>query len=184
MNTDIAPGRYYADPSSGCYWERQRATSGSLSDIIANEFLSYDATQWIVDILPSDVAFKTETACGTWFSTPRLGAQGPAIADGMWLVGAQIQPGTYRVNAGSGCYWARLRGFDGTLSEIIVNDFISGGGQAIVTISSSDVGFENDGRCGIWQLTTASGVMAERSQASTSVATARALAKGDVPIRR
>jgi hypothetical protein len=149
VNVDIAPGRYYTVPVSGCYWERQSGFSGSLNDVIANEFVSFDAGQWIVDILSSDRGFETDSQCGVWFSTPRRGAQS-TIAPGVWLVGAQIAPGTYRVNAGSGCYWARLRDFTGNISGIIDNEFVSNGGQQFVTISLSDAGFENDADCGTW----------------------------------
>src|SRR5688572_16742675 len=61
-----------------------------------------------------------------------------------------VPAGTYRTNASSGCYWARLKSFDGTSSEIIANDFIGSAGQALVQIQSSDVGFENDSDCGNW----------------------------------
>src|SRR5262245_54172650 len=30
VGADIAAGRYFADPASGCYWERQRGLGGSL----------------------------------------------------------------------------------------------------------------------------------------------------------
>jgi hypothetical protein len=63
-NIDIPPGRYYSDPRLGCYLERQRGFSGSLDDIIANEFIDYDARQWIIDILPTDVGFETDIDCG------------------------------------------------------------------------------------------------------------------------
>lgn len=53
VNSDIAPGRYYSDPAYGCYFERQRGFGGTLGDIIANEFIGFDAQQWIVDIRSS-----------------------------------------------------------------------------------------------------------------------------------
>ena len=54
------------------------------------------------------------------------------------------------MNAGAGCYWERKRAFTGTFDDIIDNEFVSGGGQQLVTILASDVGFENDGDCGTW----------------------------------
>jgi hypothetical protein len=54
------------------------------------------------------------------------------------------------VNAGPGCYWARLSDFTGSLGGIIDNDFVSGGGQSLVTISASDAGFQTDADCGTW----------------------------------
>ena len=58
VNEEIAPGRYFTNPASGCYWERLSDTGGSLSDILANEFISFDSGQEIVDIASSDYAFK------------------------------------------------------------------------------------------------------------------------------
>jgi hypothetical protein len=150
VNTQIAPGRYYSDPRSGCYWERQRGLTGSVNDVIANEFIGFDARQLIVDIASTDLAFETDGDCGIWFSTPRHGFQGNVIPPGVWLVGAQITPGTYAVGAGSGCYWERLRGFSGSVADIIDNEFVSGAGQQLISILSTDVGFNNDADCGTW----------------------------------
>ncbi len=77
-------------------------------------------------------------------------AASPAIAfaDGTHVVGADIQPGTYRTRVGSDyCYWERLSGFGGTLDETIANDITVG--PAVVTISASDVGFSST-NCGTW----------------------------------
>jgi hypothetical protein len=149
VNADIAPGRYFSDPVSGCYWERQSGLGGTLSEVIANEFIGFNAGQWIVDIAASDRAFQTDSECGTWFSTPRQG-QSATITPGFWLVGSQVAPGTYRAFSQPGCYWERTRNFSGTLAAIIANDFLSNGGQTFVTISGGDVGFKTDGDCGTW----------------------------------
>ena len=149
IGRDIAPGRYYTVPAYGCYWERQSGLGGSLSEILANDFIGFNAAQWIVDILASDLAFKTQSPCGTWSTSPRYGAQGN-ISPGLWLVGTQISPGTYRAAAQYGCYWARVRNFTGNLSGIIANDFVSGAGPQLVAISGGDVGFETDADCGTW----------------------------------
>ena len=70
------------------------------------------------------------------------------IGPGMWLVGADIQPGTYETTTAgtdilSSCYWARLSGTSGDFKEILTNDNVSGHG--IVTIKPTDVAFET--RC-------------------------------------
>lgn len=65
---------------------------------------------------------------------------------GVYLVGEDIQPGTYRSES-SGCYWARLSGTSGEFSEIIANDNVEG--TAYVTIAATDVAFETS-RCGDW----------------------------------
>lgn len=69
--------------------------------------------------------------------------------DGVFLVGKDIQPGTYRNDGSNGCYWARLSGTSGTLGDILANDNVVG--QAVVTIASSDVAFQTT-RCGKWTL--------------------------------
>jgi carboxypeptidase family protein len=160
VRTDILPGRYFSNPSDGCYWERESGLGGNLSDILANDFIGFDAPQWIVDILGSDLAFKTESDCGTWFNTPRDGPQ-TEIQPGMWLVNSQVTPGRYRANVSSGCYWERLRNFQGSLGAIISNDFISSAGQRLVDIRSSDAGFHADPDCGAWS--RVSGVVATSS---------------------
>lgn len=75
----------------------------------------------------------------------------PAFAhfgDGTYQVGKDIQPGTYRTRVGStGCYYARLKGFGGTVDDIIANDNTDA--PAVVTIKASDKGFESQ-NCGTW----------------------------------
>jgi hypothetical protein len=149
IGKDIPPGRYYATPAAGCYWERLSGLGGSLGEIIANDFVSTDLAQAIVDIGASDLAFSTDADCGTWYPTARLGSQS-SIPAGTWLVGAQITPGTYRANAKSGCYWERVRNFGGLTSAIIANDFVSSAGNQLVSISATDVGFSTDADCGVW----------------------------------
>jgi hypothetical protein len=71
--------------------------------------------------------------------------------DGTFLVGKDIVPGTYRgnVDAQSGCYWSRLRGLSGELSDVVANEIESG--PAIVTIKKTDKAFSTK-RCGGWEL--------------------------------
>lgn len=149
VGREIVPGRYFADPVSGCYWERLRGLGGSTGDIIANDFVGYNAGQIIVDIAPGDLAFNTDAECGTWNQSPRRGLAAN-ITPGMWLVGSQVSPGVYSANVASGCYWERLRSFSGTLDAIIANDFIGSASRQLVEIRSGDIGFNNDGDCGDW----------------------------------
>ncbi len=137
---DIVAGRYFTDPlQSGCYWERQRGLSGTFGDIIANRFVGYNGMQYIVDILASDVAFKADAKCGTWFDTPRHGPQS-SIPPGVWLVGSQIAPGTYEVTPGPSCYWERLRHFQHQGNTgVIANGFGAAGKTQSVTIADADV---------------------------------------------
>ncbi|MGC0142114.1 hypothetical protein [Pseudactinotalea sp. Z1732] len=71
-----------------------------------------------------------------------------SFGNGTWRVGEDIEPGTYRTDGGSGCYWERLSGFSGEFSDIISNDFTSG--PSTVTIQGSDAGFSSQG-CGTWE---------------------------------
>ena len=153
VNEEIAPGRYFTNPASGCYWERLSDTGGSLSDILANEFISFDSGQEIVDIASSDYAFKPDSKCGTWSQT-LVAAPSSGIPPGRWLVGRQIPTGEYETNASRGCYWERLSGFSGR--DIIANDFVGDAGRQIVRISSSDEGFYSDSDCGTWSRRTGS----------------------------
>jgi hypothetical protein len=171
VNSEIAPGRYYSDPNGdGCYWERQRGFGGTTGDIIANDFVGYDPGQLIVDILPSDLAFDTDADCGVWYDTPRAGAQ-TGISPGMWLVGPQLAPGIYRASTNAGCYWERLRNFQGASGSVIANDFVSGGGARTVEIRRADVGFNTDQDCGQW--TRSSGISAEETEITAPPAVAQ-----------
>ncbi len=70
----------------------------------------------------------------------------PAISDdGIWLVGADIRPGTYRMTGGADCYWARLSDLSG--GGIIANGL---GANQIVSIAATDKAFETT-RCGAWR---------------------------------
>ena len=67
VGEDIEPGTYKTSgPSSGwmkyCCWERQSATDGEFSSIIANQGGEGPTT---VTISPSDAAFKT-SGCLPW----------------------------------------------------------------------------------------------------------------------
>jgi hypothetical protein len=69
----------------------------------------------------------------------------------MWIVGAQITPGTYRAeNSTPGCYWQRLSSFTGAADAIIANAFVSSTGPQLVTIATTDVGFSGSVECGSW----------------------------------
>ncbi|MFN6544476.1 hypothetical protein [Mycolicibacterium nivoides] len=68
--------------------------------------------------------------------------------DGLYLVGSEIQPGTYRTAGAEGCYYAALRGLSGGNSDIRTNQNTDG--PAVVEILSSDVGFQVK-RCAEWR---------------------------------
>lgn len=69
--------------------------------------------------------------------------------DGTFVVGEDIQPGTYRNAGSSGCYWARLSGLSGEFGDIITNGV--GDGPQVVQIAADDAAFDTS-RCGTWEL--------------------------------
>jgi len=135
--------------SSGCYWERLSGFSGQLSDIIANNF---DSVRQIVEVKPTDVGFSSTANCGTW-SNDLSASKAPtaSFGSGHWLVGSEVAAGTWRnAPVETGCYWERLSGFSGQLSDIIANDFVADMSVSIVNVGVADVGFYTDAACGTW----------------------------------
>jgi hypothetical protein len=151
VNQTIQPGRYVMESAaSGCYWERQSGFSGSIDDVIANDFQPY-AGRAIVDILSTDVGFAFETECGDLRSYPGTGpVRRISFGAGAYVNHDEIAPGTYQASAAYGCYWDRRSSFTGELSAIIANDFIETPGTIYVTISDSDAGFYTTDDCGTW----------------------------------
>jgi hypothetical protein len=71
---------------------------------------------------------------------------------GTFHVGATMVAGTYHNSTSSGnCYWARLRGFTGTVDDVIAANFTTS--LQIVAINAHDAGFESNS-CGVWKLDT------------------------------
>jgi hypothetical protein len=71
--------------------------------------------------------------------------------DGTWAVGSDIKAGTYATsrNTGPGCYWARLRDFEGGLDSIIANGNLAPGAKGRFTVRKADKGVELSGGC-VW----------------------------------
>ena len=150
VGTDIQPGTYRAEAGfGGCYWSRLAGLGGGLNDIIANEVVQEGSA--IVTIEATDRAFES-TGCRRWQQASSTGSLASTFGNGTHLVGADIQPGTYRaqVAAGSGgCYWSRLAGLGGGLDDIIANEVVQEG-SAIVAIEATDRAFNSNG-CGQWR---------------------------------
>jgi hypothetical protein len=146
VGRDIKPGTYRTRvATTNCYWARLSGFSGELRHIKANEFGS---GYMVVKIKSTDVGFES-SGCGKWSSNlSRVTSSMTQFGQGTFIVNTDMKPGTYRSSKGDGCYWARLSGFTGTLSKIIANDFRSSG-TALVTIRSTDKGFQSSG-CGTW----------------------------------
>ena len=69
---------------------------------------------------------------------------------GMFAVGSDIAPGTYRStgNKDASCYWERTKDADHSLRSIIANNNVTG--TAVVTIGPGDAYFKTTG-CGDWK---------------------------------
>ena len=150
VGTDIAPGRYFTSPGKFCEWERLDASGARVSDMFLERLVTRSDLQEIADVKASDHSFRT--TCEPWQSTPTASV-GTSISSGRWLVGEQVVPGRYGAHADRGCYWAVLRGFSGSISEIIESEYIEyyfQEGYYTVTISASDVGFDSSSACGVW----------------------------------
>jgi len=89
-------------------------------------------------------ASTTKAAAPT--TTPKPAATQPpaiTISDGVYEVGAEIKPGTYKTRAADTCYWARLADPDG--SNILANHL--GSGLMTLRVRSSDKFIELTGGC-------------------------------------
>lgn len=76
-------------------------------------------------------------------------ATGTIPGNGTYLVGTDIQPGTYRSTGNQHCYWARLSDTSGSLDDKIANGISDG--QIVVTIAPTDAAFESM-MCNDWTL--------------------------------
>ncbi len=148
VGKDIQPGTYRTRvASSGCYFERLSGFGGTLDEIIANDNTDFPA---IVTIAATDKGFKSQD-CGTWTQdVSQITKSTTTFPDGMYIVGTDIQAGTYKNSGQSGCYYSRLSNFsDAGIDGIISNDNTDT--TAIVTISATDAGFKSS-NCGTWTL--------------------------------
>jgi len=139
---DIQPGIYKGqagtDIGDSCYWSRLKDVSGSMDALMAND---NNIGQFYVEVVDGDFALETACELVLLREIPAPPAEFPqTIQPGMYLVGVDIQPGTYRGQAGAdildSCYWARLRDVRGGFDGIIANDNASG--QYYVEVQQGD----------------------------------------------
>ena len=135
VGKDIQPGTYRTRVgSTNCYYARLNAFDTTA--IISNDNTDAPA---VVTILATDTAFQSQN-CGTWTNDlSAITVSKTSFSDGIFIVGTDIMPGTYRNSGSTGCYYARLSAFD--TSAIISNDNTDA--VAIVTIVASDKGFQS-----------------------------------------
>ena len=145
VGTDIQPGTYRTrEGSPNCYYERLKDFTGGMNSILANGNTNTPA---IVTIKPTDAGFNSQ-GCGTWTKDlSAITASKTSFGAGTYIVGTDIEPGTYRSSGGHNCYYERLRDFTGGMNSIIANGNTNN--PTIVTITPTDAGFQSH-NCGTW----------------------------------
>ncbi|MGV9286458.1 hypothetical protein [Streptomyces sp. NPDC003719] len=154
VGSDVKPGTYRTTGNTDgmCYWERAKDASGELDSLLANDNVT--GTSYVT-VQPTDKFFKSN-GCGDWEAvdpkakgTPAAGMSGDG---GMFAVGTDIAPGTYKStgNTDDMCYWERTKDAAHSLESIIANNNVSG--TAVVRISASDAYFKTVG-CSDWKKT-------------------------------
>jgi hypothetical protein len=123
---------------NSCYWARLKDLGGTLDSLLANDNAE---GKYYVEVRPGDYALETGCPLVYLPSLPPPANPFPqTITTGMYLVGVDIQPGTYQGQAGTeitdSCYWARLSNAAGNLDGIIANDNATG--QYFVQVAASD----------------------------------------------
>ncbi|MEW2510739.1 hypothetical protein [Streptomyces sp. NPDC046870] len=152
VGTDVKPGTYRTTGNDDgmCYWERAKDASGELDSLLANDNVS--GTSYVT-VKATDKLFKS-SGCEDWEAVDPKAKGTPASSmdgdGGMFKVGTDIAPGTYRStgNADDSCYWERTKDAGHGLDSIIANNNVTG--TAVVTISPSDAYFKTND-CGTWK---------------------------------
>ncbi|MBL1082119.1 hypothetical protein JK359_09005 [Streptomyces actinomycinicus] len=152
VGSDVKPGTYRTSGNTDdmCYWERAKDASGEMDSLLANDNVT--GTSYVT-VKPTDKVFKS-SGCKDWEAVDPKAKGTPASSmagdGGMFKVGSEIAPGTYKStgNADDNCYWERTKDAEHGLNSIIANNNVSG--TAVVTISSSDAYFKTTG-CGDWK---------------------------------
>ncbi|MGH9211597.1 MAG: DUF1707 SHOCT-like domain-containing protein [Acidimicrobiales bacterium] len=155
VGQDIQPGRYLAtELTFSCYWERVSGPNGTLDEVIVNGLGTADLEgggHLIVEILATDAGFRTQ-GCGEWRPFAPPAAPATTMGNGDWLVGSDIQAGTYRSTGPSGvleCAWERASDFTHDMTGDLVDyDFTAD--PAVVQVRAGER-FTTDG-CGTWTL--------------------------------
>ena len=146
IGTDIAPGTYAAPGGESCLWNSLSGFTGTMNDIVQVGHTGRP----IVAIGDTYAGFRLvgfqSFGCGTWRPITDITGPVESIGDGTWLVGSEIEPGTYA--ATRGCFWERLKGFSGDHDDVIARSDLREE-KPVVTIEPTDVGFMSLG-CGRW----------------------------------
>ncbi|WP_439690667.1 hypothetical protein ACRQ4C_07345 [Curtobacterium sp. SP.BCp] len=146
VGSKIKPGTYFSSNTRGCYWERLSGASGDFEDVIENDFGS---GQRMIRV-GNDDRYVSFSDCGSWYPIASAGPRLAKIpADGVYKVGQQVGPGSWRTSFTDGCYWETLSSASGSIDVVIANDYLDGRGSTTVDISSDVYAFSTSG-CGTW----------------------------------
>ncbi|MET7691942.1 hypothetical protein ABZT06_28845 [Streptomyces sp. NPDC005483] len=154
VGSDIKPGTYRTTGNSDgmCYWERAKDASGETDSLLANDNVT--GTSYVT-VKATDKLFKSSD-CNDWEAVDEKPKGSPASRmsgdGGMFGVGADIAPGTYKStgNADDSCYWERTKDAEQGIDSILANDNVNG--TAVVKISATDAYFKTTG-CKDWKKT-------------------------------
>ena len=148
VGSDIQPGIYRTKGVDislyGCRWQRLSGFGAENDNTIVN-YYEDRGLPTIVAISPTDKGFKTQ-GCGKWYeeSIPITNAS-DSFSDGAFIVGSDIQPGTYKSSVQNGCYWERLSGLTREFytGRLVGKDteLIARSNNTIVEIIETDKGF-------------------------------------------
>ena len=156
IDSEVKPGIYRTTGREtsiyGCRWQRLSGFGAEQDNIIVN-YNEPLGRPTIVEISSTDRGFKTQ-GCGKWYGASVSVAENKVqFGDGAYIVGLDIEPGTYKSSAPWGCYWERLSGFSrlGYNGRLFGQDkeLIAYSSNTIVTIQPTDKGFISDG-CQSW----------------------------------
>jgi hypothetical protein len=154
VGSDIKPGTYRTTGNSDglCYWERAKDASGEMDSLLANDNVT--GTSYVT-VRATDKLFKSGD-CNDWEAVDEKAKGSPATRmsgdGGMFAVGSDIAPGTYKStgNTDDSCYWERTKDAGHAVESILANDNVNG--TAVVRISASDAYFKTNG-CKDWKKT-------------------------------
>jgi len=155
VGKDIKPGTYRTTGNTDdlCYWERAKDASGEVDSLLANDNVS--GTSYVT-VKATDKLFKS-SGCKDWEAVGEKAKGSPTASrikgsGGMYRVGVDIAPGTYKStgNTDDLCYWERSKDALHSIESIRANSNVTG--SAVVTVSASDVYFKTTG-CQDWTKT-------------------------------
>lgn len=152
VGKDIQPGTYRTTGNTDgmCYWERAKDASGEMDSLLANDNVT--GTSYVT-VKGTDKLF-TSTDCKDWEAVDPKASGSPSGSHvkgdgGMYRVGVDIAPGTYKStgNKDDSCYWEREKDALHSIDSIAANDNVTG--TAVVTVSAKDAYFKTTG-CQDW----------------------------------